>query len=99
MRNDVSSWKGKKFSAHLQTLETEGFCAAVGAGSDSFPDAWIVVHKVSDDERHVLYIQSKRRRDLGTKSTQEKVLKKDLSRLTWKVQVFTNSTYLDLHYR
>lgn len=69
MRNDVSSWTYQKFSRHLTKLEDEGFCAAVGAGSDSFPDAWIVVHVSDDDERHVLYIQSKRRRDIGTKST------------------------------
>lgn len=82
MRHDVSSWVHQKFSAHLTQIEKDGFCAEVGAGSDSFPDAWIVVHHKSDDgsaskEKHVLYIQSKRRRDIGTKSTPGKGAQKE----------------------
>jgi hypothetical protein len=37
-------------------------CAALGTGNDKFPDAWLVVHTL-ENERWVLFIQSKRHQD------------------------------------
>jgi len=60
----------QKFSAHLNALEASKKCGALNVRSVSFPDAWVVLRRLDKpDERHVLYIQSKRREKIGAKST------------------------------
>jgi len=59
----------QQFGSHLRHLKDNDYCAAVGYGSEGFPDSWIVVYPKDSDEHYVIYIQSKRRRDIGAKAT------------------------------
>jgi len=59
----------QKFAAHIRKLKKENYCAAVGYGSEKFPDAWLWVYPTDSDEHFVFYIQSKRRRNIGEKAT------------------------------
>jgi len=57
------------FTAHLNKLESEKKCGALNVPCDGFPDAWVVLHRLDNKQRHLLYIQSKRRKNVGAKST------------------------------
>jgi len=59
----------QQFASHIRQLKSNGFCAAVGYGSEHFADSWLWVYPKDSDDHFVFYIQSKRRRDIGSKST------------------------------
>lgn len=67
IREQVRKWSHQKFSSLLKDMENE-HCGAVGTGNDNFPDAWLVV-RTPNDVRYVLYIQSKRRTQIGASLT------------------------------
>jgi len=59
----------QQFTAHIKHLKSKGFCAAVGYGSEHFVDSWLYVYPKDSTDHYIFYIQSKRRRDLGSKAT------------------------------
>eukprot|EP01124_Arcella_intermedia_P034008 TRINITY_DN8336_c0_g1_i10.p1 TRINITY_DN8336_c0_g1~~TRINITY_DN8336_c0_g1_i10.p1 ORF type:complete len:554 (+),score=91.21 TRINITY_DN8336_c0_g1_i10:911-2572(+) len=69
VRENVSQWTVQRFTRHIVGLKQDGCCSAIGPPSTSFPDAWIIVKSLEEKCDYVLYVQSKRRRDSGKKST------------------------------
>jgi hypothetical protein len=63
VHQQMNGYTAEQFETHLNNLENDQKkCAALGTGNDKFPDAWLVVRTLND-ERWVLFIQSKRHRD------------------------------------
>jgi len=69
IREDISGYTNSKFDNQLLSMIEQNYCAGMGSPSSSFPDAWIVVKSVANNLNYILYIQSKRRRDIGFKAT------------------------------
>jgi len=76
MDKQVHTWTSQKFGTELTRLE-KTHCAAYGCGNDSFPDAWIVVRPPGSTQRHLLYIQSKMRKNVGGAMMTPGLLKKE----------------------
>lgn len=64
----------QEFCYELMNL-TDEYCAAVGPENDKFPDAWIVTYPPQGVRRHMLFVQSKRRKSVGTAVMPEEALK------------------------
>jgi len=59
----------QEFGRHLTGLENDKYLGAMGAGNETFADSWIYLYPVSGQQRHVFYIQSKRRTKFGASAT------------------------------
>jgi len=93
IREDISKYTQNEFDNLLQSMIRQNYCAGMGSVTSSFPDSWIVVTSVAPKERYILYIQSKRRRDLGTSATPGYNVDESVEKEHQKCKFYQNKHY------
>jgi len=93
IREDISGYTNSKFDNQLLSMIEQNYCAGMGSPSSSFPDAWIVVKSVANNLNYILYIQSKRRRDIGFKATPGKYVSESIEEEHTKCKFYPDQHY------
>jgi len=65
----------QQFASHIRQLKNDGFCAAVGFGSEHFADSWLWVYPKDSDNTLFFTFRAREGETLGQSLLQELVSK------------------------